>query len=121
MRMLCVDVSNDGRFLIKKSKLMQKNGLDSAHASLCITVFHYSNTAISLSVLNMSVNTNFMKDVRGKITLRWLLETRLSVVDWIGLARDRYRWRALVNAVMNRIEFRIMLGNYRMDAQLVAS
>jgi hypothetical protein len=30
-----------------------------------------------------------------------LLETELSVVDWIGLAQDRYRWRALVNAVMN--------------------
>jgi hypothetical protein len=25
----------------------------------------------------------------------------LNVVDWIGLAQDRYRWRALVNAVMN--------------------
>jgi hypothetical protein len=22
-------------------------------------------------------------------------------VDWIELARDRYRWRALINAVMN--------------------
>jgi hypothetical protein len=30
-----------------------------------------------------------------------LLEIELSVVDWIGLAQDRYRWRALVNAVMN--------------------
>jgi hypothetical protein len=30
-----------------------------------------------------------------------LLEIGLSVVDWIGLARDRYRWRALVNSVMN--------------------
>jgi hypothetical protein len=29
------------------------------------------------------------------------LETGLSVVDWIGLAQDRYRWRALVNAVKN--------------------
>jgi hypothetical protein len=29
-----------------------------------------------------------------------LLEIGLSV-DWIGLAQDRYRWRALVNAVMN--------------------
>jgi hypothetical protein len=49
----------------------------------------------------------------GKISLgrprrRWidnikmnLLEIGLSVVDWIGLAQDRYRWRALVNAVMN--------------------
>jgi hypothetical protein len=24
-----------------------------------------------------------------------------NVVDWIGLAQDRYRWRALVNSVMN--------------------
>jgi hypothetical protein len=30
-----------------------------------------------------------------------LLEIGLSVVDWIGLVQDRYRWRALVNAVMN--------------------
>jgi hypothetical protein len=30
-----------------------------------------------------------------------LLEIGLNVVDWIGLAQDRYRWRALVNWVMN--------------------
>jgi hypothetical protein len=30
-----------------------------------------------------------------------LLEIGLSVVDWIGLAQDRYKWRALVNFVMN--------------------
>jgi hypothetical protein len=30
-----------------------------------------------------------------------LLEIRLVVVNWIGLAQERYRWRALVNAVMN--------------------
>jgi hypothetical protein len=30
-----------------------------------------------------------------------LLEIRLNVVDWIGLPQDRYRWRALVNLVMN--------------------
>jgi hypothetical protein len=30
-----------------------------------------------------------------------LLDIGLSVVDWIGLAQDRYRWRALVNSVMN--------------------
>jgi hypothetical protein len=28
-----------------------------------------------------------------------LLEIELGVVDWIGLAQDRYRWRALVNSV----------------------
>jgi hypothetical protein len=30
-----------------------------------------------------------------------LLETGVNVVDWIGLAEDKYRWRALVNSVMN--------------------
>jgi hypothetical protein len=30
-----------------------------------------------------------------------LLEIGLNVVNWIGLAQDRYRWRALVNLVMN--------------------
>jgi hypothetical protein len=30
-----------------------------------------------------------------------LLEIGLNVVDWIGLAQDRYRWRALVNSVTN--------------------
>jgi hypothetical protein len=44
----------------------------------------------------------------GRPRRRWidnikidLLEMGLSVVDWIGLAQDRYRWRGLVNAVMN--------------------
>jgi hypothetical protein len=44
----------------------------------------------------------------GRQRRRWignikmdLLEIRVSVVDWIGLAQDRYRWRALVNSVMN--------------------
>jgi hypothetical protein len=30
-----------------------------------------------------------------------LLEMGLNVVDWIGLSQDRYRWRALLNSVMN--------------------
>jgi hypothetical protein len=30
-----------------------------------------------------------------------LLEIGLNVVDWIGLAQDRYSRRALVNSVMN--------------------
>jgi hypothetical protein len=30
-----------------------------------------------------------------------LLEIELGVVDWIGLIQDKYRWRDLVNAVMN--------------------
>jgi hypothetical protein len=31
----------------------------------------------------------------------YLLEIGLNVVDWIGVAQDRDRWRALVNSVMN--------------------
>jgi hypothetical protein len=30
-----------------------------------------------------------------------LLEIGVSVVDWIDLAQNIYRWRALVNSVMN--------------------
>jgi hypothetical protein len=44
----------------------------------------------------------------GRPRRRWidnikmeLLEIGVSVVHWIGLAQDRYRRRALVNAVMN--------------------
>jgi hypothetical protein len=44
----------------------------------------------------------------GRPRRRWtddiktdLLERGVNVVDWIGLAQDRYRWRALVNSVMN--------------------
>jgi hypothetical protein len=29
------------------------------------------------------------------------LEIGVGVVEWIGLAQDRYRWRAVVKAVMN--------------------
>jgi hypothetical protein len=49
-----------------------------------------------------------------------LSEIGLGVVDWIGLAQDRYRWRALVNSVMN-LRVPCNAGNYRMAAQLVAS
>jgi hypothetical protein len=44
----------------------------------------------------------------GRLRCRWIdnikidrLEIGLSVVDWIDLAQDRYRCRALVNSVMN--------------------
>jgi hypothetical protein len=30
-----------------------------------------------------------------------LVEIGRGELDWIGLAKDRYRWRALVNPVMN--------------------
>jgi hypothetical protein len=40
-----------------------------------------------------------------------LVEVGWGDVDWIGLAQDRDRWRALVNSVLN-FGFHEMLGNY---------
>jgi hypothetical protein len=44
----------------------------------------------------------------GRPRRRWMynikmgiLEIELSVVDWICHSQDRYRWRTLVNSVMN--------------------
>jgi hypothetical protein len=48
-----------------------------------------------------------------------LLEILVSVVDWIGLAQDRYSWRAVVTSVMN-LWVPQNAGNYRVAAQLVA-
>jgi hypothetical protein len=48
------------------------------------------------------------KRLPGRPRCRWidnikmdLLEIGVSVVDWIGLARNMYRWRTPVNSVMN--------------------
>jgi hypothetical protein len=42
----------------------------------------------------------------GRPTRRWVDNIRLQGwdlgdMDWIGLAKDRNRWRALVNSVLN--------------------
>jgi hypothetical protein len=46
---------------------------------------------------------NHLEDpgVDGRIILRRMFRRWGVAMDWIGLARDRDRWLALVNAVMN--------------------
>ena len=41
------------------------------------------------------------KDVDGRIILRWILKWEAGCGDWMELAKDRDRWRALVSMVMN--------------------
>jgi hypothetical protein len=52
----------------------------------------------------------------GRPRRRWVDNIRIDLgevgwgdVDWVGLAKDRNRWRALVNSVLN-LGFHEMLG-----------
>jgi hypothetical protein len=50
------------------------------------------------------LSTSFITDYTTSTGFRYfpvVIVLSFSVVDWIGLAQDRYRWRALVNSVMN--------------------
>jgi hypothetical protein len=42
----------------------------------------------------------FAANLRIRI-LGWILEVGWSDVDWIGLAKDKNRWRPLVNSILN--------------------
>jgi len=39
--------------------------------------------------------------VKGRIILRWIFRNWDGGMDWIDLAQDRERWRALVHEVKN--------------------
>jgi hypothetical protein len=46
---------------------------------------------------------NHLEDpgVDGRIILKWIFGRLDGGMDWINLAQDMDRWRAVVNAVMN--------------------
>jgi hypothetical protein len=71
-------------------------------------VAHVARMGEKRNVYRLLVGKPYGKRPLGRPKRRWidnikmdLLEIGVSVVDWIGLAHDMYRWRALVNAVRN--------------------
>jgi hypothetical protein len=39
--------------------------------------------------------------IDGRIILKWIFKKWDGAMDWIEIAQNRDRWRAIVNAVMN--------------------
>jgi hypothetical protein len=69
---------------------------------------HVARKGEERNVYRLLVGKPEGKRPTGRQRRRWidnikmhLLELGLGVVDWISLAQHTYRWRALVNAVMN--------------------
>jgi hypothetical protein len=61
-----------------------------------------------LNIQDYSSHTKFFfsdhledQGVDGTMGSKWTLERLVGGVEWIQLAQDRDRWRAVVNAVMN--------------------
>ena len=57
-----------------------------------------ANLPLNLLLVDLSLGD---PDVDGRIILRWIFRKWEGVVDWMQLAQDRDRWRALVTAIMN--------------------
>ena len=57
-----------------------------------------ANLPLHLLLVGLSLGD---PDVDGRIILRWIFRKWEGVVDWMELAQDRDRWRALVNTVRN--------------------
>jgi hypothetical protein len=69
---------------------------------------HVAGMGEKRKVCRLFVGKPELKKPLGRPRHRWtdkikmdLLEIVLNVVDLIGLAQDRYSWRALVSSVMN--------------------
>jgi hypothetical protein len=49
--------------------------------------------------------------VDGRIILKWIFKKWKGGMDWIDMAQDRDRWRAVVSVVMN-LRVRQNAGNF---------
>jgi hypothetical protein len=91
--------------------------LDNLYSSPSIIIFiksrrmrwagHVARIGEKRNVYRLLIGKPEGKRPLGRPRRRWinnnkmdLLEMGVNVVDWISLAQDRYRWRALVNSVM---------------------
>jgi hypothetical protein len=69
---------------------------------------HVARIGEKRNVYRLLVGKPDGKSPLGRLRHRWmdnikmdLLEIGLNAMDWIGLVQDRYRWRAVVNSVIN--------------------
>jgi hypothetical protein len=64
---------------------------------------HVARKGEKRNVCRLLVGKPAGKRPLGRPRRRWMdhLEIGFIAVDWIGMAQDRCRWRALVNSVMN--------------------
>jgi hypothetical protein len=47
----------------------------------------------------MELHTDVDRGVDGRMVSEWILGRLAGLVEWVQLARDRDRWRAVVNTV----------------------
>jgi hypothetical protein len=67
-----------------------------------------STNGVKRNAYKILVGKSEGKELLGRPRRRWVDNIRMDLgevgwgyVDWVDLARDRNKWRALVNAVMN--------------------
>jgi hypothetical protein len=69
---------------------------------------HIARMGEKMNAYRLLVGKPQRKRPLGRPRLRWVDNIRMDLgevgwgnVDWIGLAQDRNRWRALVNSILN--------------------
>jgi hypothetical protein len=84
-------------------RIVNRNNLDKDKMGGVISTYEGGERCIDgLGGENLKErNHSEVPGVIGRIILRWIFRKKDGGMDWIELAQDRDRWRALVNVVMN--------------------